>query len=326
MQSAASSLSRLRESVMHGLFGDRPALFSVYSGILGEQAPYLIAAAATESRAFPGFVYNPSSGSDLTARFLLDGNPQSQHDWSRHSIQYEDAGHNTKTKEIVFTLVDFMACNKHFASHFASVAAEQWDSDMLPVDAFLELGAKSRPGKVPYILVLDEDNVLQRVVCDDKLIDAAQRCQQRWHTLQELARAKEQLIAQASIRPATDSMAATAATPTKTVAKEPQQTTAAIESAAEPAPPEAAGTSSVDPWIETIRCTTCNECTELNSRMFAYDDDKRAHIVDADAGTYRELVEAAEACQVAIIHPGQPRSPDEPGLEELLERAEPFNS
>ena len=36
------------------------------------------------------------------------------------------------------------------------------------------------------------------------------------------------------------------------------------------------------------------------------------------------LVQAAEACQVAIIHPGKPKNPNEPGLEELLERAKPF--
>jgi hypothetical protein len=58
--------------------------------------------------------------------------------------------------------------------------------------------------------------------------------------------------------------------------------------------------------------------------MFAYDDNKQAYIKDATAGTYRELVEAAEACQVAIIHPGKPLNPDEPGLEELVARAKPF--
>ena len=48
-------------------------------------------------------------------------------------------------------------------------------------------------------------------------------------------------------------------------------------------------------------------------------------VADINAGTYRELVEAAEACQVAIIHPGKPRNPNEPGLAELLKRAEAFN-
>ena len=49
-----------------------------------------------------------------------------------------------------------------------------------------------------------------------------------------------------------------------------------------------------------------------------------AYIADPDAGTYRQLVEAAESCQVAIIHPGKPRNPNEPNLDELIKRAEPF--
>ncbi|MEJ2523777.1 MAG: hypothetical protein P8080_13060 [Gammaproteobacteria bacterium] len=38
----------------------------------------------------------------------------------------------------------------------------------------------------------------------------------------------------------------------------------------------------------------------------------------------RQLAEAAESCQLSIIHPGKPWNPDEPGLEELVERAQPF--
>ena len=94
-------------------------------------------------------------------------------------------------------------------------------------------------------------------------------------------------------------------------------------------PPEpvdaTAAAASDEPSIETPRCTTCNECTDLNNRMFAYDANMQAYIADVDAGSYRELVEAAEACQVAIIHPGKPRNPSEPNLDELVKRAEPFN-
>ena len=88
------------------------------------------------------------------------------------------------------------------------------------------------------------------------------------------------------------------------------------------------GVEGVDPdapQIETARCTTCNECTEINGKLFAYDENMQAHIADPDAGSYRQIVEAAESCQVSIIHPGKPRNPDEPDLEELLARAAPFN-
>ena len=58
--------------------------------------------------------------------------------------------------------------------------------------------------------------------------------------------------------------------------------------------------------------------------MFGYNADKQAYIKDINAGTYKDMVEAAEACQVAIIHPGKPKNPNEPGLEDLLERAKAF--
>jgi hypothetical protein len=58
--------------------------------------------------------------------------------------------------------------------------------------------------------------------------------------------------------------------------------------------------------------------------MFGYDGNKQAFIKDVTAGTYKQLVEAAENCQVSIIHPGKPKNPGEPGLDDLIKRAEAF--
>ncbi len=92
-----------------------------------------------------------------------------------------------------------------------------------------------------------------------------------------------------------------------------------------PAPAEAEPEKTTgEPYVETPRCTSCDECTQINNMMFGYDANKQASIVNPDAGTYRQLVEAAESCQVSIVHPGKPRNPNEPGLEELIKRAEPF--
>jgi ferredoxin len=77
-------------------------------------------------------------------------------------------------------------------------------------------------------------------------------------------------------------------------------------------------------YIETERCSTCNECTTINGKMFAYNQNRQAYIADLTAGTYAQLVEAAESCQVSVIHPGKPRDPQEPGLEELVKRAAAF--
>ncbi len=80
-----------------------------------------------------------------------------------------------------------------------------------------------------------------------------------------------------------------------------------------------------EPYIDTALCTSCNECTDMNGAMFNYNADKMAFIADANAGTFRELVEAAEICPVGIIHPGSPLNPDEPDLDSLIERAAKFN-
>lgn len=82
----------------------------------------------------------------------------------------------------------------------------------------------------------------------------------------------------------------------------------------------------LEAYIESARCTTCNECTNLNGRMFAYNEKKQAFIQDINAGTYKDLVVAAERCPVAIIHPGDPLNPKEKDLDKWLKRAEPFNS
>ena len=117
------------------------------------------------------------------------------------------------------------------------------------------------------------------------------------------------------------------AAPVKTTAK-PVVVTAA-------APAVEATTGSVDedddddiitdgPYIDTELCTTCDECTAINSKMFVYNDKKKAYIADASAGNYRQLVEAAERCPAEIIHPGTPLNAKERDLEKWVKRAQPF--
>jgi pyruvate-ferredoxin/flavodoxin oxidoreductase len=101
-----------------------------------------------------------------------------------------------------------------------------------------------------------------------------------------------------------------------------------------PAPPADAGVSDEDevddvlalePWIDTPMCTSCNECTNINGQLFAYNASKQAEIRDPRAGTFAQLVQAAEKCPAAIIHPGTPLNPKEKDLEKWIKRAERFN-
>ena len=107
----------------------------------------------------------------------------------------------------------------------------------------------------------------------------------------------------------------------------------ALAKPAAPAKPDAPGATAVaddetlvlEAYIDSARCTTCNECTNLNNRMFAYNADKQAYVKDARAGTFQQLVVAAERCPVSIIHPGSPLNPKEKDLAKWVKRAEKFN-
>ncbi|HEX7978091.1 MAG TPA: 2-oxoacid:acceptor oxidoreductase family protein, partial [Gemmatimonadaceae bacterium] len=101
--------------------------------------------------------------------------------------------------------------------------------------------------------------------------------------------------------------------------------TAAPEKASAAAPVPAAPESiAIEPYIDSERCTTCNECTNLNKKMFAYNANKQAYVKDPKAGTFAQLVQAAEKCPVSAIHPGTPINPKEKDLDKWLKRAQAF--
>ena len=52
---------------------------------------------------------------------------------------------------------------------------------------------------------------------------------------------------------------------------------------------------------------------------------KQAYFKDVNAGTFAEIVQAAERCTAKIIHPGTPLNPRERDLDKWIERAKPFN-
>jgi len=90
-------------------------------------------------------------------------------------------------------------------------------------------------------------------------------------------------------------------------------------------PEEVEEESFEEAWIDTPLCTTCNDCTDMNPLLFVYNDTNQAVIADLNAGTYMQMVEAAEICPSKCIHPGKPWDDSEPGLDDLVKRAEPFN-
>ncbi len=328
LQAPASSLLRMRQQIQLGLEYSGSSVFSIYSGDSPNPAgspPYLVAAAARESRLFPAFTFNPAAGRTWASRFSIDENPQRENDWSLRELVYQDEHCQTVREATPFTLIDFVALDQRYSNHFAAVAKTNWTKEMIPVGELIASERRSQVESVPYLMMTDSSNVLHRVLVAEKIVREARRCKTMWNSLQELggihnshaanllAREKQAWEASRTVAPA-ESLAPAA------------PAVAAASTPASPAPVAEAEPekSSDEAYIETPRCASCNECIQINDKMFAYDGNKQAYIADINAGTFAQLVDAAENCQVAIIHPGKPRNPGEAGLDELIKRAEAF--
>jgi pyruvate-ferredoxin/flavodoxin oxidoreductase len=125
--------------------------------------------------------------------------------------------------------------------------------------------------------------------------------------------------------PADFSISAPSAPATDSAAPAAAASAAPVAAAAEPAAAEEDDFMGNEPYIDTIRCTSCDDCLKVNPKVFLYNDDQQAYIGDAKAGTFKQMVMAAEACPAECIHPGDPLNPKEKGLDKLIKRAEPFN-
>jgi ferredoxin len=317
-----------------------------------ELPPVLELAVAHEARATPCFRYDPESGDTWAVCFDLDGNPQVERAWPVHELRYLDDQDVECVRAEAFTFAHAAAMDPAFRRHFRPVPAEDWSDAQVEIADYLALAEPERRLKLPFIWTVDDERRLARVVmtyelaqvCRDRSktwrifrelagVDneyarrAAEESMQRLVTMheEELGRIREEAGQQAvrrlvnvlvGIEPPPGAAAEGAATPavqSPAVADE-----AAAEMEAEPVLPD-------EPYIDMALCTTCNECTNLNPRMFRYNDNKQAYIADASAGTFKELVKAAEKCPARCIHPGSPRPDDSTVNDRLLARAAKFN-
>lgn len=332
LQTTASCLYQDRNQVQKGLEYNGPAIFSIFSGAtpqMGNIPPYLVSAMALEARLFPAFVLDPSAGNEQASRFSMTSNPQSYSDWPQYDFSYEDEKCQRVEQKISFSLIDFVACDTRYQAHFACSKDKQ-NETMQPAASMLDQPWRVTLDKVPYVMMIDAKNQLHKVIVDEAVLRQSKRCLAMWKSLQELGGINNsfanRLLAEEKMAWAAEMaalMAEQQSTPATPVA--PQSATPVIQQAAEKAAVEAEPEPSSDEaYIETFRCASCNECIQINDKMFAYNGDKQAYIADINAGSYAQLIEAAENCQVAIIHPGKPKNPNEAGIGELLKRAESF--
>jgi pyruvate-ferredoxin/flavodoxin oxidoreductase len=347
MQSTIAHPGHMIEGFIRGLKTRRPALFNLYAACqpehgIGDDQSHQRSKIAVESRAYPIFRYDPDQGDLPSDCFDLEGNPDMDQDWPTYTLRYVEGGRE-KTMELPMTFADFAVGEVRFRKHFRLAKPDTWNDDMVPLHEFLTMDEDAREGLYPFLWSVDKDNRLSRLMVAEPIVRSCEDRVHFWKMLRAIAgvnvdgAAPDRAQIEAEVRQ--DVTAKLAQGLMNLVggggaAPAAAALTGAATNGAPAAPaatPQAAGGGAgtefgvMAPWIDSPECTACDECTKLNPKMFQYDENKKAFIKDPDAGTYAELVKAAERCTARVIHPGLPRNPAEKNLDKLVKRAEKYN-
>ena len=325
LQSSVAHPTHLIEGYIDGLNSRRPALFNIYAVCppeqgVGDDMLTNQSKLAVESRAYPLFRYDPDAGVTFSECVTLEGNPSLDRDWLEYTLDYLDEAGAVQKMTLPLTFADFALTEGRFAKQFKKAPPETWNDDMVPLADFLKLPADERDGKFPFIWAVDKKQRLMRVLTSQEMVNACEERQQLWHQLKDVAGLDRPAANEAEVaarvrsellQRITDSLGGSA----------PVATTGA--SSASPAAAHDAAHDAV--WIDTPECTTCDECTGINPKIFAYNGQNKAVVINPTAGTFLDIVKAAEKCTAGIIHPGTPWNPNEANLDKLVARAAKFN-
>ena len=336
MQSSISNPTHLIEGFIDGLNTRRPALFNVYSpcmpehGIADDLAEHQ-SKLAVESRAYPLIRYNPDKGILPEECFDLEGNPAMDQDWPTYKLKYVDEKGNAAEMDAPLTFADFAVSEGRFRKQFRTIPPDAWNDNLIPLAGYLELGPEDREGKYPYIWAVNQKNRLIRVMPAEPLVRSCEDRRNFWRMLKALAAVRPALTAETADRIRAEFAQTLASrlnemlTGGKALASAPAPAVAAAPAPAAAKEEAPAADGYVAPWVESNLCTSCNECININPKIFAYDADQHAYVKDAKGGPYKDLVRAAEKCTAQVIHPGTPANPNEKDAAKLLQRAAKYN-
>ncbi len=346
MQGTISNPTHMIEGFIDGLMTKRPALFNLYTSCqpehgIGDDMGHEQAKLAVESRAYPVFKYDPDVSKKAAGCFDLGGNPAMDQDWPTYQLKYIQNGQE-KSMELQMTFADFALTEARFRKHFRKAPRDTWNENMVLLADFLNMDADDREGKFPYIWAVDRKQQLSRVMVAQKIVESCEERRDFWIMLKDLAGVtKEKVVdedAESRIRKEIVSrmaqnlmklaggageIAIPDAPAVAIKSGNSPETASAVETTEAKAP--AANGEYMAPWIDTEDCSSCDECININSQIFAYNDDKKAYIKNPTGGPYADIVRAAEKCTTQVIHPGLPADRNAKDIDKWIKRGEKFN-
>ena len=350
LQGSLANITHLIEGFIDGLNSRRPALFNIYSVCQPEHGVSDNATArqsklATESRAYPLMKFNPDNGETIEECLDLEGNPSLENDWPRYTLAYTNEDGSEGKLDLPLTFADFAASEGRFRKQFKIAPQQNWNETMIPLHEFLELDHDEREGLFPFIWGVDKENHLTRILCSHEMVLSVEERRHFWHQLKGMAGELNKIDVNTIIDQTKQDMAQKLSSTLLSLVSSGgidnlgdapinKETNKGKNNAINNASNNQTNTTGINPpvggtcalayepvWIETPECTACDECTSINNKIFAYNDDKHAIVINPQGGQYRDIVKAAEKCTAGCLHPGTPWDCSDKDIEKWIQRA-----
>ncbi len=321
LQSSLSSAAHLMVGLRTMAQSPRPgvAVVSVPSEPSGD---WLASSLLHLSRAFPLYRYNPDRGESWMERFELAPG----------------------TSRVPLTAAHAVAVSDEYRNHFRVIPESAWDEEQMELTEYLAQYRNEPPLAEPYLWVVDGQGTRQRAIVTRELVNLCRDRFRAYRVFEELAgvgnahveaavlKTRQEVQDKVRIEGATAAIYRVVAMLANGQTIMPVQPTALARHDAapditpqEPASVQSSSEDSAEAYIESFLCTSCNDCMKINAQVFLYDANKQAYIGNARAGTFAELVKAAEGCPGKCIHPGSPRADDKTATQQMLARAAKLN-
>ncbi len=282
------------------------------------------------ARALPVYRYDPERGESWAERFEL--------------FHAESSG-GAASDEV--TAAHAAVFSGRMLRHFRVLPEAAWNDEQMELGTYLAQYREQPPLGIPFLWVQGADGKRQRAILTRELAVLCYERRVAWRDAVQFAarqaepepepagvtrdgdehRARLEGARQAIQRIVASLTGSETIVPEASAAPPPAAVAAPSEQPAPApvAPIEAApGEEPSGPYIESSLCTSCNDCMKVNARVFAYDGNRQAYIADASAGTFAELLRAAEGCPAKCIHPGTPAPGDKTATPQLIARAAKF--
>lgn len=349
------------ERIKAAICSPRPAVISLFrpGKLVGEKSKEL----AIQSRAFPQLMHDPDDSPESISSVTLLDNPEITSVWCSSQLDYLCDNDKSAVLNFRITYADFAAVlvPDSFEPLSADVPAEQRTpvADYLDLSRKERerrvpyISIKGSDGRLKQLRVPREVvigtvermqlwKMLQELsgVANPLVQTAEQKLRETLTTEKEQALAslqsevnakiesREQAAVQAAITNLAKKLSGLAGDPPPKVAApaapKPAASSTTINSPEGEKPAPTSDDISEEAWINSVECTSCDDCITLNSQIFAYNENKKAYVKNPRGGPFKDIVRAAEKCPAMVIHPGKPHDPKEKGLDKLIARAAKF--